>query len=495
MTDPRPRLVVTLSARTLEEASQQVEVARAAGGDCAEVRFDLWAPEEQRRIAGLFPSPLPLLGTVRSRAEGGSGPDEAPERAPMLHALFDLPFTYVDLEADRDRLLEGPAMDRGRQVVRSAHLPAGTSMPALRARLADRPPPSGVVKVVLPARFARLVEDLLPIIEDLPDPRPILLVTGPAGPVWRTMAPRLRIPWIFCSLPRTDAGNRVEPAQLPVDEVARYLSVPRAPVFAVVGHPVAHSLSPRLHNTWMAEGGRTGVYVPLDLESPMEFRQAIEILPGRGAVGLNVTHPWKRLAYDCASFRSSDALATGAANCLRFADGTITAENTDLGAIARRLVELREAGHWDGAALTVLGGGGAARATLAAAERLGCRTHVLTRRPSVAEELSAEFDARPGPPSGPASLLVHATDVGRAGREGLELPYRPLLSPRTYLLDWVYAPDDRRLASLARSVGARYEDGLRLLVYQAAASFATWWGDPPPPGSVESAVKELACAA
>jgi shikimate dehydrogenase len=495
MTESRPKLVVTLSARTRAAASRQVQVAASAGGDCAEIRLDLWPLEEQERVAELFPSPLPLLGTLRSRAEGGLGPDEPPVRAPILRRLSELPFTYLDLEYDRDRALERPATDRGRYVVRSSHLPAGTPTPSLRSRLTDPPPRSGFVKVVLPAPFARAVDELLPLIQSLPDPRPIFLATGASGSVWRALAPRLRIPWVFCSLPRGEAGLPVEPAQIPVDEMGRFLATPHAPVFAVVGHPVAHSLSPRLHERWMAQLGHSGVYVPLDLESPAEFRQAIESLPTHGALGVNVTHPWKRLAFDCARRHSSDALATKTANCLRFGEGTITAENTDLGAIARRLGELSDAGHWDGASLTVLGGGGAARATLAAAERIGCRAHVLTRRPDVAAELAAEFDARAGPPPGPASLLVHATDVGRVGRGTLEVPLRPLLSERSYLLDWVYAPDEPLVASAARSAGARYEDGLRLLVYQAAASYAVWWGSPPTAELVETAVRELSCAA
>lgn len=491
----RPKLVVSLPARTAAEASRQVEWARVAGGDLAEIRLDFWSATERQRVGRLFPSSLPLVGTLRSRAEGGSGPDASEERAPVLMNLATEPFAFVDLEVARDRQLEEPIRTLGRHIVRSSHLPKGSRTDDVRARLSGPPAPPGILKVVVPASLTTAIADLLPLLENLPDPRPVLLTTGPPGALGRALARELRLPWVFCSLPETEASDPVEPSQIPVDRMARFYSVEGAPRFAVVGHPVAHSLSPRIQHAWMAQADRFGLYFPLDLSSPEEFRRALEYLPAHGFLGLNVTHPWKHLAYEAAATRSADAIASGVANCLSFGDGAISAENTDLDAIVRRLTELREAGHWDGRALTVLGGGGAARATLVAAQRIGSRATVLTRRPSAAEALAAEFDARPALADGPATLIVNATDFGRAGRGPFELPLRSLLSDRSYLLDWVYAPDDPQVEKMVRSAGARYEDGRRLLVYQAAASYRIWWGEPPSPESVESMVKELTCAA
>ncbi|HXQ48632.1 MAG TPA: type I 3-dehydroquinate dehydratase [Thermoplasmata archaeon] len=496
MSEIRTELVVSLPARTVEDTRLQADEARIAGADLAEVRLDRWSPRERRHVAQLFPSSLPLIATLRSRAEGGEGPDDPAAREEVLITAAAEPFAFVDLESSRDRRLEGPVGDLGRKVVRSSHLTALASTHEVGERLGEGAPSHGVLKVVLPASFARAVRDLLPLLEAAPDPRPVLLTTGPSGSLWRAWAARLRVPWVYVSLPTDSSTGTVEPSQIPVDRLETFLAAPDAPIFAVVGHPVAHSQSPTIHHGWMRRAGRAGLYVLLDIASSEEFRLAMEALPPRGVLGLNVTHPWKRLAYECAANRSADALATGAANCLTFRDGRVEADNTDLGAVQRRLGELKEKCLWDGRALTVLGGGGAARATLAAAQRIRARATVLTRRPAEAESLASEFEALAGhalDPT-PADLVVHATDVGRAGGGPLEFPLRSLLSDRSYVLDWVYSPEIPTISESARGAGATYEDGRRLLVYQAAATYGQWWGETPDAESIEEAVREVTCA-
>ena len=493
----RPMVVVSLPARSLEATRRQIDEAGIAGADMAEVRLDRWSPAERPRVGQLFPASLPLIATLRSRAEGGEGPDAAEDRAATLLTAAREPFAFVDLESGRDRRLEDPVRELGPRVVRSAHLVPETPPMELRARVVEGGPPNGLLKIVLPASLSRAVHELLPLFEGTPAPHPVFLTTGPSGPLWRAWTGRLGIPWVFAALAEEGGAGSVEPSQIPADRLETFLSAPDAPIFAVVGHPVAHSRSPAIHHGWMRRGGHAGLYVPLDLDSPGEFRVAIEALPSRGLLGFNVTHPYKRLAYECAGERSADALATGVANCLTFLEGRVVADNTDLGAVQRRLEELRDQGLWSGSSLTILGGGGAARATLVAAQRLGATATVYARRASEVEALATEYEAEAGDPHSPspAGLVVHATDVGRAGRGPLELPLRPLLAPGSYLLDWVYDPEVPVLSQIARDQGASYEDGRRLLVYQAAASFRTWWGAAPDDASIAEALQRAGCAA
>jgi shikimate dehydrogenase len=497
MSAPRPSLVVSLPARSAAVARRQIDAARAAGADLAEVRFDRWTPEELEHAADLFPSPLPLIATLRSIREGGEGPDEGSARSRILFGLSDLPFAYVDLEAGRDRALEEPIRARGRRTVRSSHLPQATPTREVEARLADGPPTEGMLKVVVPGTLTRAVREWVPRIEASDDSRTIFLATGAVGSLWRAWGERLRLPWIYAALPEGFPAESVEPSQVPVDRVVAFYSRPGAPIFAVVGHPVSHSQSPSLHHGWMREKGHVGLYVTLDLETTEEFRLAIEVLPGRGIRGLNVTSPWKRLAYECAQVRTDDARAAGVANCLTFRDDRLEVDNTDLRAIVRRLDELEASGRWDGGALTVLGGGGSARATLAAAQRRSCRATLMTRRSPESERLAREFGATAGDPihPAPASLVVHATGVGRAASDVLELPLRPLLSSTSYLLDWVYSPENPVLSEVARGVGASYEDGRRLLVYQAAESYRQWWGEELDRPSIDASLRGMGCTA
>jgi shikimate dehydrogenase/3-dehydroquinate dehydratase type I len=497
MTAGPRRIVVSLPARSFREARRQAEEARVAGADLAEVRLDRWPPSEREQLGSLFPCPLPLLATVRSRAEGGEGPDDPAERAALLTAAAAHPFDFVDVEPARDAKLVEQLRPSTLRLVHSSHYVTPVDVGEVKARLQEPVPPTDVRKVVVPATFARAVREFVPLLNGGPGPRPVLLVTGPAGELWRAWAFGLGIPWVFASLPDSSSTEKVEPSQLPVDRLRGFLAAGDAPIFAVVGHPVTHSRSPSLHHTWMHRAGCAGLYVRLDLASEEEFALALDTLPARGVRGLNVTIPWKRLAYECAGVRSGDAIASGAANCLAFRDGRVEAENTDVGAIRRRFAELVREGRWDGRSVTVLGGGGAARATLAAARDLECEVTVVARRASVAASLADEFGATAGDPGSPrpSSLVVHATNVGRARGDSLPLALASYMAPGGYVLDWVYSPEDPVLSQESRRVGATYEDGGRLLVYQAAASYAVWWGEPPGEAAVEEAVREGSCTA
>jgi shikimate dehydrogenase/3-dehydroquinate dehydratase type I len=496
MTEAKPVLIVSLPARGLVAARREIEIARAAGADLAEIRLDRWPAAERARVRELFPSPLPLVGTLRSRAEGGEGPDEPEERARALRDATEAPFAYIDLEAARDLPGESLSLE-DRRTVLSSHLSEGTPWSEVVRQIARPARGSGVRKVVVFATLAECVDGLLPHVASLRPPRPVVLTTGPSGSLWRVWAVGLGIPWVFTALPESEAVEPVEPAQIPIDQMVQYRATPGAPIFAVVGHPISHSKSPALHNGWMRADARPGIYVRLDIVSESEFRRALAVLPERGVRGINVTHPWKQVAYSTADERTDDARAAGTANCLSFTSGRSSAENTDLGAMRRRLDELVREGRWDGTELAVLGGGGAARATLAAARARGARATVFARDPRGTSELLADFGARDGGATSPArfGLVVHATDVGRVPGRSLEVPLRELLGPRSFVLDWVYDPPDRTIARTALASGASYEDGRRLLIYQAAESYRTWWGTPPAPIGVEAALREAGCGA
>ncbi|MFZ1023132.1 MAG: hypothetical protein WAN87_03255, partial [Thermoplasmata archaeon] len=147
--------------------------------------------------------------------------------------------------------------------------------------------------------------------------------------------------------------------------------------------------------------------------------------------------------------------------------------------------------------LTILGAGGAARASLVAARSLGATARIASRNEQQAASLAHEFgvsttkaatDHRPG-------LVVNATPVGRQGEGPLDKRWEAFLGSGGYLLDFVYAPDEPYLADAARRSGSQYEDGWRLLVYQAAASYALWWPDGPSDESVASLAEEGPCTA
>ncbi len=502
MSGPPPVLIVTLAARGVDDARREAAEAAAAGGDLAEVRLDRWPAAERARSAELFPAAIPLMATLRSSAEGGEGPDDPAARNAILSECLRLPFRWIDLEDDRDAPELAARRAGGETVfVRSAHLAEGTSTDELLARLRRAVPPGEFRKLVLPATVHRLLEEILPSIEAAPVGATVLLTTGPSGPLLRAWADRLRYPFVFAAPPAASPGAvaaPVEPSQIPVDRLRRfYEGGNEAPLFAVVGRPVAHSLSPWIHSRWIRAAGRPGLYVALEMRSESEFVESIETLAHRGFRGLNVTHPWKTTALACATRVGRGAELCGVANCLTLRDDEVEAENTDLAAILRRIEEVRAGRTGPAKELLVVGTGGAAAATLAATRELGLSAFVLGRSRERTEALAGAFGATPVSPEELRAfpLVVHATDIGRGTGRQLELPIERALGPESHVIDWVYAPDDATVARRARGAGAQYEDGWRLLVYQAAISFGLWWGAEPAPGEVARTIEEGPCAA
>jgi 3-dehydroquinate dehydratase len=350
-----PRLVVTLPGRSVDALRRDLGELRGFA-DLAEVRLDRLPPAERNRIAELFPSPVPLVATLRSRAEGGEGPDDADERAAQLSRAVSLPFAAVDIEPARDA---PPPPDPGpgsvRTIVRSFHANSPAHLVEAVRAAPDGPPPGDrthLSKFVGPATLADLFETILPLVRGTRVASRVVHTTGPSGALLRLWAQRLGMPWVYCAPPDHGAElsrSSVEPSQLPVDALRRYFSAPEpGGLFAVLGRPIGHSRSPRIHTSWMRSEDRCGIYVALECGDASEFRRAISPLADGGFRGLNVTHPLKAAAFESSSVRDADAIRTACANTLRLRDGRVEAFNTDVAAVRRRFHELVASGRWDG---------------------------------------------------------------------------------------------------------------------------------------------------
>jgi shikimate 5-dehydrogenase len=492
MSGPRPSLIVSLPARDVEAARRELEEARVAGADLAEVRIDRWDPRERSRLGELFPSPLPLLATYRSRAEGGEGSDDPEERRSVLSELARHPFRLVDLEMARDPRALAP-VGPGPGTVLSRHFPSGTGPEELERTLLTDPAGSEFVKVVLPSTVGEAIGPLRACLPDRGASRIVLHTTGASGPLYRAWAWSLGFSAVYASLPDAPGRSPVEPSQIPVDHMRFFLdgSAP-GPLLALVGHPVAHTRSPGLFYRWMRARGDRGLYIALDIASEAELADVVPALSDSGFRGVNVTRPWKQAALELASRIGPGAGPCGCANVLTFAPGGgIEAENTDLAALIRRFRELLGASEWDGERLTVAGSGGAARAALAAAQAVGAEATVVARDVASGRRVAGDFGARMlrAPPPTVPELLVNTTPVGRteAGAPGFD--FAPWIPQGGRVLDLVYAPDDALLRRTAEARGARYEDGWRLLVYQAAESYGLWWGAPPTEAEILGALR------
>ena len=168
----------------------------------------------------------------------------------------------------------------------------------------------------------------------------------------------------------------------------------KAKLAGVIGWPIAHSLSPRLHGYWLDAHAVDGAYVPLAVPRE-DFARVIESLRVSGFAGVNVTVPHKEAAFAIAHVLDETALAAGAVNLLLFRNGRIEGRNTDAGGLAASLTEALMKNALAGKDAVLLGSGGAARAAVLALAELGVReVRIVARDHARGENLVREFSAR-----------------------------------------------------------------------------------------------------
>ncbi len=266
-------------------------------------------------------------------------------------------------------------------------------------------------------------------------------------------------------------------------------------LLGLLGWPVKHSLSPRLHNYWLAQSGIDAVYLPLPI-APEALATVLLALPKMGFVGVNATIPHKEALCSLVGTLDSVASRIGAVNTVAFTMNGSIGSNTDAFGFAE---SVRQSGHdlAKGAAL-VLGAGGAARAVLAALQDSGCPEITLTNR--TAERAIALAQHFPGVKTVPwetwpaalaeTCLLINTTSRGLNGQDDFTVDLT-VMPADAAVCDLVYRPLQTGLLRAAEAAGLRPIDGLGMLLYQAQASFHTWIGVRP---QVDDALRRFVLA-
>ena len=254
------------------------------------------------------------------------------------------------------------------------------------------------------------------------------------------------------------------------------------PYADVIGNPISHSKAPLIHGFWLEELGIGADYrathvTPDDLAAFLEGRAA-----DPDWRGCNVTVPHKIAALDHVADPGDVRTSIGAVNTIfRQADGTLAGTNTDAAGFWAPIADLDLAGQ----PVTVIGAGGAARAILWALAQVGVGpVTVMNRNPLKAAALLSHFklkgQALPlGPSAPPSALLVNASSLGMVGQPPLSLDLSAL-PDHAVVYDIVYAPLETELMAAARARDLDTVDGLDMLVAQAAAAFAIFFGKDPP---------------
>jgi shikimate dehydrogenase len=261
----------------------------------------------------------------------------------------------------------------------------------------------------------------------------------------------------------------------------------RALLAGVMGWPVGHSLSPRLHGHWLRRHGIDGAYVPLAVP-PDRLAQALRALPALSFRGCNLTIPHKEAALALVDRATPLAGRIGAVNTVVVEpDGSLSGDNTDAFGFLACLAAGCPGWRADAGPAVLLGAGGAARAVAVALLDAGApEVRLLNRTPDRADRLAADFDGqvtavpwseRAAALAG-AALLVNTTSLGMAGQPPLVLVLDAL--PRSAVVtDVVYAPLITPLLAVARARGNPVVDGLGMLLHQARPGFRAWFGTDP----------------
>lgn len=259
---------------------------------------------------------------------------------------------------------------------------------------------------------------------------------------------------------------------------------PPAPMAGVLGWPVRHSLSPRLHGHWLKRYGLPGSYEYLPVP-PELFDAYVRALAANGYAGANVTLPHKEAALSLCDEVDSAARTIGAVNTLIFHDGRIEGLNSDAFGFLESLRQ--DLPDWRSSAgpAVVLGAGGAARAVVYALKSAGVpEIRVVNRSVARAERLA--FDIGSPVVAGAwaaevladANLLVNTTSLGMTGQPPLELDLLSLPSAAA-VADIVYQPLRTDLLLRASAAGHPTMDGLGMLLHQARPGFQAWFGRSP----------------
>jgi shikimate dehydrogenase/3-dehydroquinate dehydratase type I len=460
---PRPALVASLDPRDLADARRLLALV-PRGANAIEYRLDL-ASEPLSPRALLALDPRPAILTWRTAAEGGRFTGSREEYRTRVCEAYEAG-AAVDVEWSSSLLSEPRALPDRRRVVVSAHFPF--SLPEdWEGRLAAmRGSGAGAVKLVAGAADLATSLAVAEIQRRQRDSSLAVFPMGPASPPGRVLSALFGASLVYGPVERATAPGQVPLSDLldvyRVDHHARVEAL-----FGILGAEVSGSLSPVVHNALFRSRDLPFLYLPLPVSDFDRARpQEIEFDPP--FLGFSVTRPWKMRAA-AAAVPSEDVAAAGAANTLLLQRGRWRAENTDVDGIFDPLAD-HDTG--EGRTAVILGAGGAARAAVVAARRLGYEVLIASRRDEAADELAAELHVDSlswlDVEETEADLYLNATPRGVGEADPPAVPAR-VLEHRPLVFDCVYRRDGKTTATIRAARAARCPtvEGIQMFAAQA----------------------------
>jgi 3-dehydroquinate dehydratase/shikimate dehydrogenase len=453
------------------------------GCQLVELRLDfLVTPPNLKRL--LPERPCPVVVTCRREKDGGRWAKDEEQRLMLLRQAIASGVEYVDLEEDIAAAI--PRYGKTKRII-SYHNFQETpeDLTHLHARLSTLN--ADIVKI---ATMAHSPHDNLRLLRLMRTSRvpTIAICMGEFGQASRILAGKFGAPFTYATFhaERTMAPGQFSYQQM--KEIYRYEKInAETEVYGVIADPVAHSLSPHIHNAAFDALGLNKIYVPFRVR-PEDLTQFIHDCHELGIKGLSVTIPHKEEILKYAQRQEERTRDIGAANTLTWKDNERIAYNTDYRAAMDCVDSVftgdEESGRLEGKQVLVLGAGGVARAIVLGLARRGAQITIASRTPQRADELAIYCKGKSigwtMRHSVQADLLVNCTPIGMHPN----LDDTPLeskhLRPEMVVFDTVYNPEQTLLLKDAREAGCRVITGVDMFVNQAALQFRHFTGQDAP---------------
>jgi 3-dehydroquinate dehydratase/shikimate dehydrogenase len=450
------------------------------------------APDYKRLLAD---RPCPLVATFRRPQDGGRWSGSEEDRLMQLRQAIVAGFDWVDLETDvADEIRRFGKVKRIVSYHNMREVPADLEL--IHERMCGQD--ADVVKIAVRAQHPADNLRVLQLLDDSPKPT-VAFCLGDLGVSSRILAARRGAPFAYAAFNRE---RNIAPGLPSFDELYHVYHYEQlnadTRVYGVIGDPVAHSLSPLVHNAAFRHLGINAVYLPFrvprgELE---DFLKDFDALPVRG---YSVTIPHKEAAAALAKRRDRAVTLTQAANTLIRGEDGFVASNTDYDA-ARESLLANMPPSLDGSppslhsrVVLLLGAGGVARAIAQAVHREGALLTIVNRTPERAHHLAEEIGCRAvdwaARNSVTCEIIINCTPIGMHPNLDDSPVHHSVLKPGLVVFDCVYTPETTLLVKEARNRGCHVITGVDMFVKQAALQFRLFTGQEAPLALMEKTVR------
>ncbi len=488
-------LVVSILAEDFDSLARRA-LAAVPSADLIELRLDRLSGVAEVQLAKLISKiALPVIVAVNGPEAFGTFTGTAAERVAVLERAARAGAAFIDIDwRQAHDLLSLPRSTRrivSRHEKQSAKSPARL-LRELRATQRE----GDLVKLVVEARAGGDALEVLALLEGASGDL-IAFASGNAGSFTRLLAPILGSPFTYAAADPL-AGEVLAPtapgqcsasqlrAQWPAAGVRASTQI-----FAVIGQPIAHSISPRVHSRALRALELDAVFVAIEVE---DLPATLERCVAPNWRGFAVTAPHKEAAFALAHEQDSRSLRARASNTLLRSAAGWRGCNTDVAGVRGALEHAAHGASLVGKRALVLGAGGAARAALVALEELGLFATLSAREGERAKRLASEFKAATLPWEARAQafdILLQCTPASADAAAPLLL--KESIAAGSIIIDAVYRPLDTPLIAAANRRGARTARGAEWFVQQAQKQFELFTHRPPPDGIMaEEVLRALA---